>query len=1105
MSLKVYEASAGSGKTFQLALEYIALALSSDSPKNFTNILAVTFTNKATAEMKDRILEQLYNLAHGGLDTNFLNAIVAHTGLSAKVLQQRAFKTLQEIIHDYDHFRVETIDSFFQSLLSNLAHELKLAKGFNIDLNLDEVVSNAVDRLLLSINYHAANNNSKNKQTVNRVSQLIVDYMEEQIQNDKGWKIGNELKSFTKENLFNEVYLQAEEVLDIQLKDTQALNSFKRLLRKELDQYKEKCKNKALQVLQVLENPIGSSDPKNLKGYNKIITCCRQLIKGDLYEPDYPQGFKDSKNFLKKELQSNPDYLALAKTVHAGLNSMEEERNKIAQQANTYELLLSNLGPLCLLSEIGKEIELINTENGTFMLAKTPDFFSKMVQKEDSSFVFERAGTTFKHILIDEFQDTSQMQWVNFKRLLIENLAEGDECMLVGDVKQSIYRWRGGDWEILGNIKESMKHLCHVDIHTLDTNYRSCKDVVEFNNRFFEHSTAFLDELNKKDQLEPQSKDGENKGTLSKIYANVSQQVKKNAGPGYVRLYIEDSTQVTPEEIMDDVYQQIVALRALKVPYDQIGILVRKKKEATAFINYFAQAYPEIPLTSDEAFRLSASPAVNLLVYALKLITDVNDKMAYEVCLQHATALQLDSAYLTTCLQKLCNEADKWLNTPLVEVCQQLVLLFGLPQAENNGNGQSVYLFSFFDKLIEYLEDHPSDLSAFTTYWDEVLSGKSIAINIKDSIFIMTVHASKGLERHTILIPFCNWELESDHPDDIMWCGAPSTKDIDPYIPIVPIKTYASKKVKESMFYPYYYHEHLMQRIDSFNELYVAFTRARNNLLVWSTPKRNRPLTVFMLLNNFVNPSANNNSTETKKRKKTSSAGAVIQTFGQLLPFIEKSTSESNQPKSDACNPLVIKDAGKIEVKFNNWLTDHMVFKQSHLSKAFIDELNETDDKQTNNRKLRQHFIDQGNLLHQLFSLIRHADELDAALYSLTQQGLICNREQEAEIRELISKRLTNPQVKLWFNYPGRIYTECNLLKRNSNCEVGKHKVQTLRPDRVMINENEAIVVDYKFGKPNDKYITQVKEYMECLYHMGYTHVKGYLWFVFSNQICEVE
>lgn len=1132
----MYEASAGSGKTFQLALEYIALALSNDSPKYFTSILAVTFTNKATTEMKDRILEQLYNLAHGGLDRNFLEAICAHTGISAKVLQKRALQTLEEIIHDYDHFRVETIDSFFQSLLSNLAHELNLAKGFNIDLDLNEVVSCAVDRLLLAISDLPETENSKEKQETNRVCRLIVDYMEEHIQNDKGWKIGNELKSFAQENLFNEVYLHNEETINQHLnnsKNTPKLNAFKQLLRKDIDNNKAKCRTQAEQVLQLLEQPLGSADPKNLKAYKKMRGCCQQLILGDLSEPNYGATFEkakdNSKALLKKDLQTQPEYVNLAQAVTDGLQSMEAIRKQVAEETITCELVLSNLGPLCLLSVIGKEVEQINIENGTFMLAKTPDLFNKMVGKEDSSFVFERAGTTFKHILIDEFQDTSQMQWDNFKKLLVENLSEGDECMLVGDVKQSIYRWRGGDWKILGNIKENMKHIGQVDMHTLGTNYRSCKEVVEFNNCFFKHCTTFLDQCNKNEGMDAENENGVHQGTIPQIYNHVEQQVKKNAETGYVRLFIDKSKDTTNEDIMDDVYKQIVELRNQNVPYDQMGILVRKKKEASAFIDYFSKHYPEIPLTSDEAFRLSASPAVNLLIYALKLIIEVKDFvaekksqekdltnqeitskenfMAKAVCQQHALALQLDPQHTKECLNRICSEYLKWLNTPLFEVCQQLVLLFELPQAEAQGNGQSAYLFSFFDKLIEYLDEHPSDIEGFTAYWDEVLCNKSIAVNIQDSIFIMTIHASKGLERHTILIPFCHWELESNYPDDIIWCETGQPNSPFNFLPVVPVKTYASKKVKSSQFKADYNHEHLMQRIDSLNELYVAFTRARNNLLVWST-KQHRTETVFKLIENFVD-SDSMGTNVTKDNKQDETKGYEVHTFGELLPFKPKKVPSDEQKTgcepTEPRNPLVIEGACKEEIKFNNWLTDHMVFKQSHRSKAFIEELSEKDETQTDQSKLRQKFIDKGILLHELFSLINHASDLNAALCNLMQQGLITDKQEEAEIRTLVTKRLANSRVQRWFNYPGRVYTECNLLKRHPDSTPDQHKVKTLRPDRVMVNEQEAIVVDYKFGNPNEKYLTQVREYMECLRQMGYTQVKGYLWFVFSNNICEVE
>ena len=262
--------------------------------------------------------------------------------------------------------------------------------------------------------------------------------------------------------------------------------------------------------------------------------------------------------------------------------------------------MLQKLSPLCLLSEIGREVGRINAENDSFMLAKTPDLFQKMVQKEDTSFIFERTGTTFHHLMIDEFQDTSRLQWANFKRILLENMSKGERCMVVGDTKQSIYRWRGGDWRILGNIENEVAQWgVKAEKVPLKTNYRSREEVVMFNNLLFTQLARQIDELSAEEKY-PRA------GEAGRIYEHVEQLFKPNAQGGFVRVGLFEK-KTTDEEVMDELGRQIVSLHSEQgVPYGKMGILVRDKKKAAAIVDYFAQAFPEVPLTSTPRLLSSA-------------------------------------------------------------------------------------------------------------------------------------------------------------------------------------------------------------------------------------------------------------------------------------------------------------------------------------------------------------------------------------------------------------------------------------------------------------------------------------------------------------------
>ncbi|MGM9689079.1 MAG: UvrD-helicase domain-containing protein, partial [Alloprevotella sp.] len=923
MKLKIYEASAGSGKTYRLALEYIALALQSGVPSDYAHILAVTFTNKATGEMKDRILTQLYNVAKGGLDRGFMNDLLQRMQLPAETVARRAQATLHAMLHGYDRFRVETIDSFFQSLLSNLAHELNLTRGFKVDLDTEEVVGRAVDRMLLSV--------GRSDKAGQRTARLVGDYMREHIEDDKGWNIAREMKAFAMQNLFRDEYLQNENELDALLHDVATINALKGELRQIVGQARGKLAQASAPLEQLLTSPPDGLDATKLKSHSGLGKLAAALLQGDCTaEPNATmlKAADQADALLNKSLQQDSSYRAYAEEVAQAIAHALQALGQCALPLSTSELMLGKLSPLCLLGAIAREVGCINAESGSFMLAKTPDLFNKMVQKEDASFVFERTGTTFNHIMIDEFQDTSRLQWNNFRRLMLDNMAQGDGCMLVGDVKQSIYRWRGGDWSILGNMGSEMARTgIDIDTEPLDTNYRSQKQVVDFNNSFFDFACKRVDQANQDEGLAHTDE-------LQHIYAHVRQKVKPKAEAGFVRVAV-NGKKTTDEEVLEDMAAQIELLAdEWGVPYGEMGILVRTKKETQHIIEHFAKQHPQIPLTSDEAFKLTASPAVMLLVHALKYLADPGNTVAREVCMKMGQTLR--APFGREALGQLDSRREMWLKLPLYELCQRLLRLFALPQAEAKGMGQSAYLYAFLDKVLDYVDEHGSDVPDFLEHWEATLCRQSVAVGTNDAVYIMTIHKSKGLQRHTVLLPFCNWKLDRDFPDDMLWCSTAELPEPWNRLPLAPIGCYASKKVKLSAFSPYYRHEHLQQRIDSMNELYVAFTRAEENLLVWCKAEKN---TVGELVDAFVNPKRDAPRAQSAASRGQSPAQAkadTVQVYGQLQPFRSKIAAATTD--AGCHNPLVPSRIDKVQVNLFDSPTQ-VVFKQSNRARDFVSEL----------------------------------------------------------------------------------------------------------------------------------------------------------------------
>lgn len=1063
MSLKVYKASAGSGKTYRLALEYIALALQTPSPNNYSKILAVTFTNMATAEMKERILIQFYNLADGGKDKNFMADISSMLNISPAEVKERAKKTLKAIIHDYDSFRVETIDSFFQSLLSNLAYELKLSRTFRVDLDTNEVISRAVDEMLLSVGGK------------NQLTPLILKYMQDHIDQSEGWNISRELKSFAKKNIFGDDYMRNEKCINDFLSDQKGFKEWYSELNKKYENYREKVLTPAHKLNDILK----TNEAASLKAYSGMCKYVNELISGNFAAvptaSTITNCLKDSNELLKNDLKKDEFFVNLAQKVKLLLAAIDEGLSCDGASVflNTYLLVQKNIVPLRLLSAIANEVTRINHENNTLLLPKTLELFSKLVEKDDSSFVFERSGTRFQHILIDEFQDTSHLQWDNFQRMFEECLSQGNECMLVGDVKQSIYRWRGGDWRILNNINSKSQ--------SLKRNYRSKQVIVEFNNNFFERAICKLNALNGTDKLDSSD-------LVSHIYEDVKQESLDKSGEGYVRVNLMNK-EASDEELLDDLYVQIVKLHTeYAVPYDKMSILVRSNADISTIIDYFSVNHPDIPFTSDEAFKLSSSSAVMLLINALKCLVNREDTVALEMCKRYVRYFS-DNYAVTMPLVDITffdTYRDEWQKKSLFELCLLLISTFKLTECEEHNAGQSAYLFSFCDYILDFLDNKSSDIKSFLQYWDDVLIKKSIAVNVKDSIYIMTIHKSKGLQRHTIFVPFCNWPLDKDFPDDVLWC---STNTLDkPFneLPLVPINTYQSKKVLASYFKSAYQNEHLMQRIDCFNALYVALTRAENNMLIWSKcrPRNNNTVNVLMkcLSDENVESSVNNSG---KKE-----AMQVLE-YGSLQKFIPKANKKDD-------NPLVMDDVCKIDTQMRT----HPIkvgFMESNRAKDFLRELTDAAQEEESKEHTKSlSYVERGNLYHYILSQVKLATDLHQVVQKAMNEGMFPCMNEAQSIEKLLQRRLADPSVAPWFDGSCSIYTECSLLERSGG-EVIVHK-----PDRVMKKDNKFIVVDYKFASYREEYVQQVRRYIRTLEKMSHSEVEGYLWFVYKGEVLKV-
>ncbi|MBQ8278050.1 MAG: UvrD-helicase domain-containing protein [Bacteroidaceae bacterium] len=1070
--LTVYKASAGSGKTFTLTAEYIARLLEKEA-SGHRNILAVTFTNKATAEMKERILQELWELAYGQRNkedgpSDFMRAVMSHLpATDADTLRQRAAAALHDILHEYDYFRVETIDSFFQSLLSNMAHELGMSAGFKVDINDRDVIDKAVDRLMLGL------------ASKPDVLSWVLDYIRERIDDNKRWDVTKEVKQLAGQ-LMKEVFLLHDEELAEMLDSGEKLGAYRRKLR----QLTKEAKDVMVQAAERLHEEI-VSDAEGYGAFNRGGSLEKYLKDIAEDKPGPPNKtvqkyLDDAENWLRAKEKNLPGRLPRAERLREYLISVENLRDRGTMVINSSELSLRHINPLRLLNEISREIADINHENNRFMMAKTPLLFQRLVGKDDASFVFEKAGIELQHVMIDEFQDTSTLQWANFKNLFVENMAHGNGCLLVGDVKQGIYRFRNGDWNILAGIGNEFKNR-KIVIHGLDTNFRSAENIVDFNNLFFPRAATVLDSL------------AEN-SNIAQLYDDVRQNNCGKPG-GHVRvcLFPKNAKETTdnagdgdgPLTILDDLAEQIVTLHKAGTGYDDMAILVRNKNIAGEILDYFSENHPEVPLISDEAFLLSASPAVQLMIHALRYLKDETDGIARtyvsEAYNNRIAGKGLDWTETIREAGRLLPRAfadnrKELLSLPLYELCERLSALFGLENCKED----TPYLYAFFDQVLAFLDDHPSDIGIFLEHWDESLYKKPIPAGEVSGIRILTIHKSKGLAFHTVLLPFCDWDLERDRQEDLLWCEPGQA----PYneLPVVPVPLYSSASVRHSIYAGAYEKEHLQRRIENLNLMYVAFTRAKENLYIWAGTREK--ITAIPTMGDIIY--------ECLKEDVHEDNGIYIYEQDANLPKRKQTAENKDKTGENAThNPLKTKPEN-LYVPMESFEA-RVRFRQSNEAAVFVAEDNDEHGQQ------QTEYLERGKLLHYLLSNIETSADIDKGIGELRASGIIGTDTDPEQLARFIGKRLERPVIADWFDGSWKLYNECTILTHDE-----KGHAQTRRPDRVMVRDGQTVVVDFKFGNPKPEHADQVRTYLDLLRRMGHSNVSGYLWYVYSNRLQNV-
>ena len=1089
--LLVYKASAGSGKTFTLAVQYIRQLI--EDPTAYRRILAVTFTNKATTEMKARILSQLYGIAtNDKSSTGYLNEIKKYTSKSDAEIRKSAYQALHNLIHDYSRFRIETIDSFFQSVMRNLARELELNANLEIELNAQSVLDDAVDALIEKLDLNAP------------VLQWLLEYIEERISDDKHWNVARDIKKFGL-NIFDEIYIEKGNKLRNTLSNPKFLPSFREQIKEIRTEALEQMKGFSEHFTEVLErNGLTAADLKG--GSRGIGSYFKKISSGNLLNEVRNsvviQCLESEENWATKTSKSRDLIMDLAVTqLMPLLEDAEKLRSSNNLVVNSCTLLLRYLNNLRLLTHIDSEVRLQNMFHNRFLLTDTNALLHSLIHEGDASFVYEKIGTSIDTVMIDEFQDTSRMQWENFHLLLEESMSQKEGSLIVGDIKQSIYRWRNGDWKILAGLDQDPSFS--IDARTLDTNWRSEANIISFNNNIF---TAACEILNNRHEEEL----GEPCLQLVNAYSDVCQKSPKKEAEGYVKVSFVNNTKEHPysEATLEELAKEVDELVQGGVRINDIAILVRTNNIISLIAEYF-HANTSYHIVSDEAFRLEASQSICILIDGLRFLSTPEDKIA---CARLASAFQKQVLHKAIDLNTiLINDIEDYLPAgfmlqiedlrlmPLYELLEKLFVLFDLKEIKD----QDAYLCAFYDAVSEYLQKKSSELTAFLAHWDEKLHSKTIPSGEISGVRILSIHKSKGLEYHTVLIPFCDWALENEHADHLIWCPvSEAQKDLDPFnkLDLVPVNY--SKAMAESIYRDSFLEERLQLWVDNLNLLYVAFTRASKNLIIWGKARSSSisqllaetiidsdgiPMETTIYDESFVQDKGRTSSKK-KKSQKDSENEEDTTIIAACYEFGNRCLSEDKHSATSSNRLLIEPEAIPIHIES---IENEIEFKQSNRSADFI--RGEEEENQ------QEQYIQQGQLLHHLFASIGTADDLEQAINQLSFEGVLESTEQEKQLHKLALWALNNPKAKDWYGGGWELYNECSIIYPDEN-----GSLQTRRPDRVMMKNNEVIVVDFKFGKPHPEYIEQVREYIHLLSSMGYQHITGYLWYVFANKIEEV-
>jgi ATP-dependent exoDNAse (exonuclease V) beta subunit len=1037
-SFSIYDASAGSGKTYALVKEYLKIILVAPKNDAYRNILAITFTNKAVHEMKSRIVGSLSEFAKeepSSKAQDLMQDLSIDTELSIIQIKTKSQQIIKHIIHNYAAFDISTIDKFTHKVIRAFAHDLNLPMTFEVTLDTENLLIEAVDAIIAQAGEDET------------LTKLLIDFTMEKTDDDKSWDISREILE-TGRLVLNEN--NRNEITHFQDKSITEFVEIKNKL-------SEACKDLEKQTIIFAEEALTVIDKNGID--------VKSFSRGTF--PNHINSIQQGKFNPKNKTFHEFDDIAINKTAkdRAIIENLIPEFLLILtkvytafEKINFYKAFLKNITPLSLLNTVSNELAKIQEEQNVLSISEFNAIIHREIQNQPAPFIYERLGERYRHFFIDEFQDTSEMQWQNLIPLIDNALSGQDDfgvkgtLMIVGDPKQSIYRWRGGKAEQFIELSKDQNPFNNPDkrLEHLDKNYRSYSQIIEFNNDFFKLISNEFEHLDYKD-----------------LYENHSHQKTNDKTGGYVNISFipKVETSEDDEETLDktDLYVLATLNTIQKVlqqgfQYKDIVILTRKRSQGIAIANYLTEQ--RIPLLSSETLMIQNATEVRLIIHLLKYLKNSSDLESKANFLQYLAQNSQDKLPIHDFIAQgmaLFQEIDfeNWLvsfdvslsfqnirKKSLYEAVETIIAKFLNPKVSN------AYVQYFLDIVLERDIRNQAGISDFLNFWDKNAEKFSIpSPEGTNAVRIMTIHKSKGLEFPVVIFPFAE-EDYSLKPKDKLWLNAEEQDFGLPKVLIDNSKAVEGFGVEAAEVYNQKKQEELL---DNINVLYVALTRAEEQLYVISNmnlsskgefPKNNMCSFFINYLGNKGEFAEDKLEYEFGNSVKLSSAKQHIDT-SKTIPLV-----------SEILNPKNIKIAQREALM---WGTH------------------------------QQEAIEYGNVIHEILSFVKTKNDVDLAITKSIENGLITFDQKEI-VFNTIQEIVNHSELGICFAEGNEVLNEQTIIQKEG---------KTIKPDRmVLTNNKEVLLLDYKTGTHNVKYQQQLENYQTAIELMGYKVIKKALIYI---------